>query len=302
MPLLSGMSAKMKSLTSRRSAPDDATQTTGDVELGGGPPEAEAEAVDFDEDSKEEPSTVVPIEAVVVAGSVQVVPSTPEEAPDADDDRGTTPAALPTATAADPEQTAVPLTPRAASTIPQAAVTVQGTVVERIKESPRTTCAGAGCCVALLVFLLAFLLIPRNPSVRVERLDFFDIADPDSGDPGVLAVSDTVGATLALRFSSQSLTDAEWRDLDVDLEWLVDNSAVDVAAFERKASFSTGAYGSKTVRPDADEVLDEGMMLALRVRCETEGEAPLRIRGHIRGDDGTRFRIQSDWRDVSCSS
>ena len=193
------------------------------------------------------------------------------------------------------QQQAVPLTPRTASRVennddvPLASVAnVPGVVVEKIRESPRSCCAGVGCFFVLLTFLIAFLFIPRAPSVRLRRITFSDEND------------DEFGLSTSVKFTSRTLVQAAWRRLDVDLEWLRrDTGSVDIATLTDGQSFRTKAFGSKNIDvADLDDPNEQNLK-ELKIACQADGSAMLRLRGHIRTDD-TKFRIESDWRQTTC--
>ena len=183
------------------------------------------------------------------------------------------------------QQEAVPLTPRAAGqleAVPIATVAnVPGIVVERIKERPKQCCAGFGCFVVLITFLIAFLFIPRAPNVSLRRVE--GLANDD--------------LRVSVKFTSKTLIDATWRRLEVDLEWS-DGSSRDVATLMRSSSFKTDAFGHKNIVLTDFESTNARLPLASL--CAVDGSAILRVRGHIRTDD-TRFRIESDWTQTSCS-
>jgi len=240
----------------------------------------------LEEETKQ--SSQEPIEAEVVSAEV---------VDEGDIELGETNATGAPLPVASEQQEAVPLTPRTqrqletSGSVPAAAVAnVPGIVVERIKERPRQCCAGFGCFVVLVTFLIAFLFIPRAPNVRLQRVDF---SSPDLDAATALRAS--------VKFTSRTLVEATWRRLDVDLDWYTEDSGtVDVASLSDKSSFRTKAFGSKDIAlEDVDSVANANLNL-LRYDCRNEGSAMLRVRGHIRTDD-TRFAIESEWRRTTCS-
>mmetsp|Transcript_29876 Transcript_29876/g.96404 ORF Transcript_29876/g.96404 Transcript_29876/m.96404 type:complete len:243 (+) Transcript_29876:127-855(+) len=196
------------------------------------------------------------------------------------------PTALPVANV---QQEAVPLTPRAAAQVEQdvplaTVANVPGIVVERIKERPRQCCAGFGCFVVLVTFLIAFLFIPRAPNVRLSRVD--GLLD------GLVVAS--------VKFDSRTLVEAKWDKLELDLEWSRENlGIVDIATLSRDKSFTTKAFGTKDVDLDETDDVQANNRQLLANFCATEDDATLRVRGHIRTDN-TRFRIESQWRRTTC--
>uniref|UniRef100_A0A7S3JSA5 Uncharacterized protein n=1 Tax=Aureoumbra lagunensis TaxID=44058 RepID=A0A7S3JSA5_9STRA len=186
------------------------------------------------------------------------------------------------------QQQAVPLTPRMqeeAGSLPVAHVTVQAQVIEKVRARPRQYCAGFCCFFVLVTFLLAFLLIPRAPSLRLNKVYFSQQSNEQ--------------ITITVRISSRSLVETEWRNLDLDLEWITDTTGpFDVATFSTDNSVTTSAFGAKSIQPDLDSTVDSNLN-DLRRLCAQSGEATLRVRGHI-VTDSSRFRVESDWGSTEC--
>lgn len=172
---------------------------------------------------------------------------------------------------------AVPVAPETrTSEVPEAPIVHQAVVA--MKDRPRTACTSLGCCITLLILLLVFLLMPRAPSIRLRSVD--------------------VSGTTRLVFESRSLTDTDWKRLDLDLEWRSEDSTVEVGRLTRSESFSTSAFGERSLNIETKDIdLIHGPMLA--ATCAQDGRARLRVVGDVRSES-TRIGVSSVWEFVAC--